>query len=362
MPRSNRASLKRPFGLSRKKPTVVGTGLIALDVVFGEGKQRTTRAWAGGTCANVLAILSYLGWHAYPVARLNGDSAARRVERDLRRWGVRLEWAKLQPGGRTPIVVQRIMSDDSGNGLHRFSLHCPHCGGWLPTYQAVPARVVRSLTLEVPDSSVVFLDRPSRGSIILAEHYKQKGALIFFEPSGKGDVGLFRRAYQLADIIKYSREQATGLALHRPRSLQAPVEVETLGSAGLRYRTALLGRTQRAWTEVPAYKVHQVSDPAGAGDWCSAGILHFLGRRGYAGLEKITSVGLLRAFRFGQALAAWNCGFEGARGGMYEVSLSQFRESVGHILKGARPVAHTNDGKKEPRTRLSVTICLTCGT
>src|SRR5260370_26551707 len=180
MPRSTEISLSRPFALPRSKPTIVGTGLIALDVVLGEGIKGTARVWAGGTCANVLAILSYLGWHAYPVARLNGDSAARYVEHDLRRWAVRLELARLQPGGRTPIVVQHIRSDDSGNGVHRFSLHCPHCGTWLPTYQAVPARVIRGLTSRVPNSRVVFLDRPSRGSLLLAEHYRQNGALVFF--------------------------------------------------------------------------------------------------------------------------------------------------------------------------------------
>ena len=28
------------------------------------------RYWAGGTCGNVLTVLSYLGWHASPIARL----------------------------------------------------------------------------------------------------------------------------------------------------------------------------------------------------------------------------------------------------------------------------------------------------
>ena len=49
------------------KPTVVGTGLVALDVVVSGDD---VKYFAGGTCGNVLTCLSYLGWDAKPVARL----------------------------------------------------------------------------------------------------------------------------------------------------------------------------------------------------------------------------------------------------------------------------------------------------
>jgi hypothetical protein len=62
-----------------KTPKVLGTGLIALDVVINTEFDRVPFFWAGGTCGNVMTILSSLGWDSYPVARLNGDSASRRV-------------------------------------------------------------------------------------------------------------------------------------------------------------------------------------------------------------------------------------------------------------------------------------------
>ena len=96
-------SRRSPFELEVRRPSVVGTGLIALDVVIEAGAKRDPWLWTGGTCGNVLAIMSYLGWQAFPVARLNGDAAARCVEDDLVRWGVRLEHAKTEPGSRTPI-------------------------------------------------------------------------------------------------------------------------------------------------------------------------------------------------------------------------------------------------------------------
>src|SRR5690606_31370429 len=56
-------------------PLVVGTGLIALDVVLDDNEPDRQRCYAGGTCGNVLTILSYLGWLAVPVSRIRRDRA-----------------------------------------------------------------------------------------------------------------------------------------------------------------------------------------------------------------------------------------------------------------------------------------------
>src|SRR5437879_1248419 len=57
------------------KPAVLGTGLIALDVVVGPQPGAAPRCWAGGTCGNVLTILAYFGWRSYPAATLGNDVA-----------------------------------------------------------------------------------------------------------------------------------------------------------------------------------------------------------------------------------------------------------------------------------------------
>ena len=69
-------SRNSPFALAEPAPVVVGTGLVALDVVMNSDAHQPPRLWAGGTCGNVLTSLSYLGWQAYPVSRLNKDTAA----------------------------------------------------------------------------------------------------------------------------------------------------------------------------------------------------------------------------------------------------------------------------------------------
>ncbi|MBI4446315.1 MAG: carbohydrate kinase [Acidobacteria bacterium] len=324
-------SRRNPFELKTRRPSVVGTGLIALDVVIEEKTKREPWLWTGGTCGNVLAILSYLGWEAFPVARLNGDAASRCVEEDLSRWGVRLDHAKTNPGARTPIVVHRITKTSAGLPSHRFSWTCPNCGAWLPGYQPVRASAAERIIPHLRTPKVFFLDRVSRGALELARACIAKGALVFFEPAGFGEPRLFKEALVLAHILKYSHE--------RIRSFQGMgegkgplLEIETLGAEGLRYRSRITGASTDGWERLEAFEVIELRDAAGAGDWCTAGIIHRLGQRGLGGLMKASHFQLADALRFGQALAAWNCRYSGARGGMYAVEKEKFQLQVKSVI------------------------------
>src|SRR5437870_1474895 len=86
------------------KPTVIGTGLVALDVVIGDSSEVDPILCAGGTCANVLTALAFFSWESYPIARLRSDAASKKVIEDLKHWGVRLDFVSLSDGGSTPVV------------------------------------------------------------------------------------------------------------------------------------------------------------------------------------------------------------------------------------------------------------------
>jgi len=109
--------------------------------------------------------------------------------------------------------------------------------------------------------------------------------------------------------------------------------IETHGSAGLRFLSRLGGSSGR-WQVSESLPASKVVDTAGCGDWCTAGIIAMLGRHGLEEFLKTSSDRLLEALRFGQALAAWNCGFEGARGGMYRIDKSLFFESIKRLAAG----------------------------
>lgn len=325
-------------------PLAIGTGLLALDDVRIDGDDRPPRRWAGGTCGNVLLALRYLGWQSAPIARLRPGAAAELILEDLRRWGASTEFVTLQEDGSTPIIVHRIGTGPSGEPYHTFSWRCPDCGNRLPGYKPVLASVAPSIAGHLGQPRVYFFDRVSRGALLLAAEAARRGAAVVFEPSSVGHPGLFREAWEISDVVKFSHERLHDMP-RECESIAGPrLVIETLGREGLRYRSDFAGSATRGWRSSGALRAEVVKDSAGAGDWCTAGIIHRLLGEGKASLSEATERELLQAIRYGQALASWTCGFEGARGGMYCVEKAEFESQVGRILDG------DSDGDQAPHS------------
>lgn len=321
-------------------PVAVGTGLVALDVVLRGADETPVRRSTGGTCGNVLTILRYLGWKAVPVARLAEDRAGRAIEADLTALGVDTRFLRLEPTRPTPIIVQRLVTAANGEPTHRFTWTCPCCGAWLPRYVPVPSRGMGDVLSEVGTPSVFFFDRPSRGALTLAQAYARTGALVVFEPSARGEPALFGAALGVAQIVKYSDQRFATLPTHKPARGGRRLEIQTLGAKGLRYRIAT-GSRVGAWHALPALHGGRVVDTSGAGDWCTAGLLAQVGVAGAEGFEDVTREEIRQALHYGQALSAWNCEFEGARGGMYERSRREFTTTIEALLRGVADPTET---------------------
>ncbi len=316
------------------KPRAFGTGLIALDLVVSADPHLPIRAWAGGTCGNVLSILAFLGWESFPIARMNGDPASERVRADMSRWGVNLDFASCEPTSHTPIIIQEIRRGRDGSPTHRFSWACPQCGQWLPSFKPVTRHVVGAVGDALTGGQVFFMDRVSRGALTLAAQASDAGAVIMFEPAGKSDPKMFEEALQLAHIVKYADQRLSDAGGAMASGNATLLEIQTLGAEGLRYRHRLSERPSE-WKHLPAVRAPQFLDSCGSGDWCSAGLLTKLACKGHSGLKSSTEESLAGALRFGQALAAWNCAFEGARGGMYAVERQSFDTLIDKILDGS---------------------------
>ena len=315
------------------RPKAFGTGLIALDLVVGPDPETPVRSWAGGTCGNVLSILAYLGWDAYPIARMNHDVASERVRADMKRWRVRLDWANCAPTAHTPMIVQEIRRARDGRTDHRFSWSCPRCGTWLPPFKAITVGAVETVKPALADASVFFLDRLSRGTLTLAAEASAHGALVVFEPSSKSTDKLLAEAIALAHVVKYADHRLAGIHGVMAEGSAVLLEVQTLGDQGLRYRHRLRRDVSR-WMHLQAIPAPRLADTCGAGDWCTAGLIAKAAVGGQEGLRHAGARGVRAALRYGQALAAWNCGFEGARGGMYAVSKQTFKRQISSLLDG----------------------------
>src|SRR5690606_32394119 len=139
-----------------------GIGLVALDVVINQESEYDAKIYCGGSCGNVLTILSFLGFDSYPIARLDDNNATSLIISDLEKWGVNTSFLKSGLNGSTPIIIHRILSDSKNNPRHRFEFKNPVSGKWLPGYEPVLSRDVESIYKKLPTSHVFYLDRISR--------------------------------------------------------------------------------------------------------------------------------------------------------------------------------------------------------
>lgn len=299
-----------------RSPKMIGTGLAALDLVLEN--SRLIRKAAGGTCANVLSILAYLGWRCSLLARLGADNAAEDVLQDLRIWGVETSHSAMKPSASTPIIIERIRKDSRGTPFHTFSFTCPGCGRRLPSYQPLTSVSIREVLKDLGKTAdIAFIDRVSRGALDLAHHVAEAGGVVVFEPSAIRDEKQFGKMLNIAHILKYSHETLRDFADLR-WSGSTLLEVQTLGRGGVRFRSKL-AHLGGKWHHMQAPPIKDFRDACGSGDWFTAGMLHRLFRRGISHFRSTSKDDLLQSVGFAQQLAAWNCKYPGARGGMYSV-------------------------------------------
>ena len=300
---------------SDHRSVCVGSGLVTLDIVFDDESPNEYIVGSGGSCGNVMSILSFLGWKAYPVTRLGQGTAARIVLDDLERFGVCTEFISQEEQVDTPSIIEGLRYLRNGRRTHSYTLRCPHCGNYLLRYRAISSEMTERVVSGVEHAQVFYFDRVSRGILNLADHYRKRGALIVFEPSGIRNERLFGEAVALSHILKYSHERIPNTSVISEECL-VPLEIQTLGPKGLRYRRAE-DRTNASWRYIPAFQVSDVVDEAGAGDWCTSGIIQVLGQCGADSFLAATDRRVIDALKHGQALAAVTCQYVSPRGAMY---------------------------------------------
>lgn len=329
----------------------IGTGLVALDIILNGSPKTLPRLHTGGSCGNVLTILSYLGWETFPIARLADNRATAELEEDLKRWKVKTELITKTDDGSTPIIIHRILKDKQGKPKHRFEFRDPDTGKWLPQYKPVLSRDISSiLEKKQQKPSFFYFDRINRASIELAKNFKNEGAIIFFEPSSIGSKrSLFEECLEVTDIVKFSSDRIPNYTELFPKR-QATLEIETLGKDGLRFRFAK-SKNKDGWQSLAPYATtNDVIDTAGAGDWCSAGVIYSMA--GCSDLKKMTIKHIKGALSFGQALGAINCLFDGARGAMYELDVKAIKKIASTTINSKSVALNistkskSSDGKK----------------
>lgn len=319
-------------------PTIVGTGLFALDMVVNpEGEL--VEAGLGGSAGNVLAILAELGWSTVPVANLGNDKAAKYLINEFASLRSDLRFVKSLSANCTPIIYQHLHSSAS-QSTHSFSFSCPVCGERHSPSMSQRMMQESGSVIGKVLPNVYYFDRASTLSVELAENFRRIGALVFFEPSTIGDdYDLFCRSLKAAHIVKYADERLADLN-EFPLD-DVAVEICTMGHEGLRFRAPSLNSE---WVHLNALEAPWVVDTSGAGDWCTAGMLYRLFSDRSFDIRHLSYNQLSHALRFGQSLSALNCMTLGARGLTKSLTAKkiastgqQLQEAISKSLSGKMP-------------------------
>lgn len=288
----------------------LGTGLVALDILVKENDFRNLSYYVGGSCGNVLMILSFLGWEVYPITRLGNDKNAFRLVSDMKDNGVHQNYIFQAQNGSTPVIIQRNIIDKLGNPIHKFELKDPQTGKYLPRFRPITIDIANTILKDNIYPNVFYFDRLSPGILTLIKEFKKRGSLIFFEPSSIGDISKFREVMEFVDILKFSNQRIKN---YQDINIESKVilEIETMGKDGLRYKSNLF---DKKWHYLYVENVDNFVDSSGAGDWTTSGIIYYLEKKFKGEISLLNIDEVEETINFAQRLGSLNCKFEGARG------------------------------------------------
>lgn len=291
--------------------SIIGTGIFNLDIIV----ERDYPQWplprpftdkvvleeVGGTCGNVLSILAWMGWDAKPIACLDHSPEGLKITEDLKRYGCDCRYVTNTPGGGTTILRCTHKKDRDGN--HVMSVRAGSPGGsrfpkrhFLRARDEAPAFLDR--LVEMP--SVFFFDDPAAGNRLLARVMKERGALVYFEPS-KVVTNADLEAVRFSDIVKFSDENVPDVSF--VDGFPDKVFIQTMGAKGVRYKFQ-----GQPWEVLEALPIQIVVDTEGAGDCFTATFINALAESGLA-LSSIP-----KAITAAMANASRSVGFLGSKG------------------------------------------------
>lgn len=165
-----------------------------------------------------------------------------------------------------------------------------------------------------------FFDRISPAIIQLAKHFRDKGAIIYFEPSGKITEKNFSTCVEISDIIKFADQRIPQVDF--TNNYKDKLFIQTQGTNGLIYNFK-----GKDWKKIPAWDNQSIIDTSGAGDWTTSVFINKIfdnDINSIMDLEKeFIETSLVEAQKYG----SYSCSFEGARG-MMSISLEELKKRI----------------------------------
>lgn len=297
---------------------IIGTGIFNWDSIsvreYPQGPQRNrifdeklVVEEVGGTCGNVMCMLAHFGWEAFPVTNLDRSEEGLGMTESLKEYGCDCRFVTNTDEGGTTILTIKHGLDENGNKRTRV-MHGSPGGSRFPRRRHLRLRDQAPAFIEaldfVPD--VFFFDDPAAGYRYMARELREKGALVYFEPSAIKEKADFE-SIAASDIIKFSGENVKDVTF--VKDYRDKLFIQTLGSDGLRFNLRGEG-----WVNLPPVENENVVDWDGAGDWTTSTFLNALAEADALSIKRLTAEVVKEALEKAQIVASKSVSFIGSKG------------------------------------------------
>ena len=279
-----------------KKYSIIGSGQYNWDIIklreypdgFTIGKrnkfvENVLLEEVGGTCGNVMCMLSRLGWTALPQVKLINTTEGQQIAHSLASYGCDISYVSLtEKGGFSGMTCTHRRSNKTGEhelGLRSFG---PDGSQFrkiteLRARDEVPA-FFNALT-ETPD--VYFFDHNEAGPRKIAEELSKRGSLVYYECENSKDWKKFIKSIEVADVVKFSYDNVSDVSF--TDEYNDKLFIQTQGSKGLKFKLR-----DGEWIHVNPIQVEHVVDWEGCGDTITAVFLYELGKLGLPKVSELT--------------------------------------------------------------------------
>ena len=291
-----------------KKLTCLGVGTFPLDNLQEKnGKDvKTIYQHVGGTCGNVMSILAWMGWHTLPAARLDDSEAGLLIKADLESYGCDTRLVSNAPDGGTTIldIIHKIGRD--GKPKTAYMPHSPRGGRFVNHrfWTLKQAQALFDSLEEMPE--VFFFDRCAPGNILLAQLFRERGVLVYYEPNEPVDRN-FLRAVAASDIVKFSNEKHPDVSF--TEGFTDKLFIQTLNEKGLCFKLRAEG-----WITIPPEHNPHAVDGEGAGDWTTSAFINEMGHHHMLTFGRIHLPNTWHCLQEAQRVASESVSYIGAKG------------------------------------------------
>lgn len=298
---------------------VVGAGLACLDII---NREREIIAMNGGTCANVLSALAQLGEEAIILLpKYENDVQSERFYSTFLDLNVKLIFY-----GNTKQNIPRIIETFDDNMKHVFYTKCPCCDKELIKNRFITDTEAGKYIEKIKGCDVFFADRISDGIKKIATELKCSSSKVFYEPNSGRNVKALIEMSKISNVLKFSTDRISmSLAdniLRECHDTSLELVIATHGQDGLSFCYKKEDNTFSDWIKGPHVEFNKTKDTSGAGDWLTAGFLHYWKQTNFVLSDDKIIDALEKALRL-SAIASMA---EGAQGLFYD-------ENVYSIIK-----------------------------